>query len=61
MAKFGDYTPPPDEAEVIEVGFAKQEVVDSTKEEGKKVNPNSVNKKCGVAIVTINKYIDLLK
>ena len=37
MAKFGDYTPPPDEAEVIEVGFAKQEVVDSTKEEGKKV------------------------
>ena len=31
------------------------------KEEGKKVNPNSVNKKCGVAIVTINKYIDLLK
>ena len=32
MAKFGDYTPPPDEAEVIEVGFAKQEVVDSTKE-----------------------------
>lgn len=37
-----------------------KKAVSELTEEGKKVNPNSVSKKSGVAIVTINKYKELL-